>query len=155
MISQERAIVIQRPVEDVFVFVATVENDPKWRVEVVSIERTSTGPVGRGSTFRWVDRSMGRMSATGEFSDFEPNRKLVIQAVTKPFRVTKTFSFEPIAADTQLTFRLDVQPQGLFKIVGPLMAGMMGKSVQTQLSNLKRVLEGERSSPSGGPGIDT
>jgi hypothetical protein len=55
----KQSVVINRPVEQVFVFVSDLENDPPWS-GAAGMRRTSPGPVGIGTTFRQRDRFLGR-----------------------------------------------------------------------------------------------
>src|SRR5436309_10265021 len=48
----EREIVINRPVEEVFDFLADGRNEPQYNPHMLRAEQTSTGPVGPGTLFR-------------------------------------------------------------------------------------------------------
>ena len=56
----ELSIVIKRPIEDAFAFLANLENDAKWRREWVETTKTSEGSLGVGATFRLVGELLGR-----------------------------------------------------------------------------------------------
>ena len=45
-------IIIQRPAEEVFDFVADERNEPRPNPRMVSAEQLSTGPIGPGKRFR-------------------------------------------------------------------------------------------------------
>ena len=51
MIDFENTIVIQRPVEEVFAFVANFENVPKWNYYVMSVRQRSEGAIGEGTIY--------------------------------------------------------------------------------------------------------
>ena len=47
MIKAHHTVVIQRPIHDVFSFVANYENDPQWRSEVGSMRNIPAALIGR------------------------------------------------------------------------------------------------------------
>jgi uncharacterized membrane protein len=49
MVQFENSNTIDRPVEDVFAYVADVANDPAWHTDVVEGRKVSDGPIGTGS----------------------------------------------------------------------------------------------------------
>lgn len=53
------AVVISRPRDEVFAFVADARNRPRWDDSVDSEELTSPEPIGVGTTVRTKLRSMG------------------------------------------------------------------------------------------------
>ena len=50
----EGAIVIGRPLDVVFDYVADQSNEPRYNPRIVRTEKTSQGPVGRGARFTEV-----------------------------------------------------------------------------------------------------
>jgi uncharacterized protein YndB with AHSA1/START domain len=62
MPSAEREVTIERPVEEVFAFLANPENDPQWRRGVLDIRRVSGE--GAGAVYeQGVKGPMGRRIA--------------------------------------------------------------------------------------------
>jgi uncharacterized membrane protein len=49
MVQFENSITIDRPVDEVFAYVADVANDPAWHTDVVEGRKVSDGPIGIGS----------------------------------------------------------------------------------------------------------
>ncbi len=60
----EHSVVIDRPVADVFAFLADFENRSKFESDVVEAERTTDGDIGVGATFREVRKVMGWRTVT-------------------------------------------------------------------------------------------
>ena len=59
-------IVIDRPVEVVFDYVADQSNEPRYNPQMVRAEKMTAGPVGVGTRFRSAVASMGRMRWSGQ-----------------------------------------------------------------------------------------
>ena len=51
MIKIERTITIHRPVEEVFAYISDVQHSPEYISGQRAAHKTSTGPMGVGSTF--------------------------------------------------------------------------------------------------------
>ena len=56
----EGEIVIGRPVDVVFDYVADQRNEPQYNLRMVRAEKITAGPVGKGTQFRSAVASMGR-----------------------------------------------------------------------------------------------
>ncbi len=62
MINVEHVVVINRPIEEVFGFIANSENTHLWAGDVKESKLTSEGPVGVGSTHTVVIEFLGIFS---------------------------------------------------------------------------------------------
>jgi uncharacterized protein YndB with AHSA1/START domain len=83
MARLEREIVIAAPPERVFAYLAQPERTPEWSPNVVSIRRTSAGPIGVGATTETLVKALGTtQKALGRCTAFEPPRRLVIESET-------------------------------------------------------------------------
>ena len=77
MARTDGSIVIARPVEVVFDFVADMRNEPRYNHEVSKVELLSEGPIGAGSRFRAVTEARGRpLEMTVELTEFERPTKV-------------------------------------------------------------------------------
>jgi carbon monoxide dehydrogenase subunit G len=135
-------VTIQRPIDEVFAYVADGEHSPAWRPGVTDIRRVSGTGVGERYA-QGVRGPMGRrIAADYEVTVFEPNRRIEFQTVTGPARPHGRYDFEPTGAGTRLRFALDAQVGGLAGIfMKSAVQRTMDAEVRT-LDNLKRVLEG-------------
>ena len=55
----ELVTTIQRPVEEVFAFLANGENNPKWELEIVDARQLTEGPPRVGTRWSYVRRFPG------------------------------------------------------------------------------------------------
>jgi carbon monoxide dehydrogenase subunit G len=142
MPAASHSVIIRRPVDDVFAFVADGEKCPQWRPGVLDIQRVSGEGVGTRYA-QGVKGPMGRrIAADYTITVFEPDRRIEFQTVTGPARPHGRYDFEAADGGTRLTFSLDAELTGLRKLIlgGPVQK-TMDAEVRT-LDNLKRVLEG-------------
>jgi carbon monoxide dehydrogenase subunit G len=146
--SAENAVTINRPVGEVFAFLADAENDPKWRPGVKEIHREG-GVTGVGTIYRQkLSGPMGKtIDGDVEIVEFEPDRLIAFQAIAGPVRPRGRYVVESAGdGGTRVTFSLEAEVSGAMK----LMKGKVQKTMDGEvahLADLKRVLEG-----SGSPG---
>jgi Polyketide cyclase / dehydrase and lipid transport len=144
MIDTSDSITINRPVDEMFAYVADTANDPAWHTDILEARKTSDGPIGTGTTWRQrIKPFMGVSEATAEVVAFEPHRKEVLRGVAGPMQATLTYLFVPADGGTTFTRRIQIEMSGLMGLMLPLMRPMVGKSNAGFVANLKRVLEQE------------
>ena len=69
--------VVDRPIEEVFAFVADGTNDPKFSPRVQEIKKTTDGPVGVGTVYESTVKDAGmKSSRTFEITEFEAPTKI-------------------------------------------------------------------------------
>jgi len=134
--------VIKRPVEDVFTVLSNPANDPIWSSAVLEAKQTSPGPIGVGTTARFVSKLLGRRIETDwEIIEFEPNQRFVALSKSRPFPVEVSMTFEPTEGGTRVSVMYEAEPGGLFKLTVPLFVSMGKRQLQSALDNLKDLME--------------
>jgi uncharacterized protein YndB with AHSA1/START domain len=61
MITVEKEVLVERPADEVFDFLADVRNEERWNPNVLRIESEADGPLAVEGTFEGVYRRGGRM----------------------------------------------------------------------------------------------
>ena len=70
-------IVITRPVEQVFDFVADERNEPRFNPKMLTVEKVTPGPVGKGTRFRAQVKTRQRTAEMSvEFTAYDRPRRL-------------------------------------------------------------------------------
>ena len=142
MAQDEVTTTIKRPIEDVFGALTRIENQPQWSSATLEAAQTSSGPVGVGSTARFVAKFLGRRIETQlRITEFEPNRKLTGESSGGPFPLRSTFTLDPADGGTRVTCTFGLQPGGFFKLAEPLVMTMAKRQLQGDLNNLKDLME--------------
>ena len=143
MFNFEHSIWINRTPQEVFDYLSEPNNDPEWRRSAVSAEWISDPPHGVGSTYKSVDKLMGRnMEVTQEVTAWDPPNQTGFQGASGPMSFEFTVTFEAPDNGTKATISVEAQTGGLFKIAEGLAAKQMEKQVSTDFAGLKRVMEG-------------
>ena len=144
MINVEVSMVIDRPVTDVFAFVANLENLPKWDTDFQEAKRLTSTPDGIGATYQCLLKYPGGKTATQkvETTEYTENKKITYEGEpTRIAQVRVSIQFESIIEGTKITSLLQPEFHGLFKLFEPIMTGAIRKSHVAHLNNLKPLLE--------------
>ena len=144
MAHAENTVTIERPASEVYAYLADGLNNKAWRAGVVRIELKS-GPAGAvGAVYRQVLTGPGgrRIDGDYEITAAVPGKELRFQVVAGPAHPTGVYTLTSAgdADGTTVHFVLDLEPKGLMKLMGSMIAKTMESEV-AQLSALKAALE--------------
>jgi uncharacterized protein YndB with AHSA1/START domain len=145
MIEIENSVVINRPVDEIFEFMADAENHPQWQSGAQEVVKTSEGSIGVGTTYTGVNRIMGRrLESYIEYTAYEPNKRLAAKVTQRPVPFQFEMTFEPAAEGrTKVNVKGTGEPGGFFKLAAPILARMIKRRTETNLANLKDLLEAQ------------
>lgn len=145
MIKIEHSVLINRPTEEVFTFVTEVENEPKWIGEVAEVRRTSNGPMGVGSTYDNIVHFLGRRIVDPhEVVQYEPNRKFAFKSNSGQIKFQGSQTYEAVDDNTtRFTFVASGETGSLFKLAEPIVSRMINRQWETNVANLKELLEAQ------------
>jgi len=138
MPSAERTVTINRPVEEVFSFLADGRNATHWRSGVLDVDLVSGS--GLGARYSQGVRGPGgrRIDADYEITELEPNRKIAFRATAGPVRPVGSFTFESMGTGTIVTFALDAELSGWKRLV---MGGAVQSTMNAEMGALDRLKE--------------
>jgi polyketide cyclase/dehydrase/lipid transport protein len=138
----EGEIVIGRPVEAVFDYVADQRNEPQYNPQMVRAEKITPGPVGKGTRFRSAVASRGRTAEMLIECTGYSRPKLFATATTMTQAdISYTLTFEPAPAGTRMRWSGQVQPKGAFRLLGPVITRVGIRQEERIWASLKKHLE--------------
>jgi uncharacterized protein YndB with AHSA1/START domain len=141
MISIESTVSVERPADEVFAFIADVRNDPRWHTDVLDARLVKDTVIGRGSTFQIRTKPvMGISGGSVTVSEYEPPRRVVFQVRMGKLEPRTTFTVVPNGRGCEVTRRIEMEPQGLMRLMAPLMTGMLRRSNIGFLAKLSSAL---------------
>jgi uncharacterized membrane protein len=142
MVTNEKVIKINRPIEEVFAYVSDLQNGTKWQSGLVESKRITEGKLGIGSQFTGVRKFMGRrMESIIQFTTYELNKKIAFKSISGASPFEQSFLFETTTEGTRLTTVLDLQTSGLMFLAKPMIASGLKREMDTNFANLKVMLE--------------
>lgn len=138
MVEFENTITIERPLGEVYTFLANFENIPKWNYYVNSVRKVSQGPVHLGTTYHQVRKTDEQML---KVTELEPNRRIAVKTLpgSSP-QLEMRLTLQAIGSKTHIQdeWRLDT---GKPAIIEKLAAGGVKAAVAENLEKLKKLLE--------------
>jgi uncharacterized protein YndB with AHSA1/START domain len=144
MASFEINLIINRPIEAVFAFISNPENLPRWRAATLEVKRTSSEPLAVGSVARGRFTFLGRpFEGNLEIIKHEPHRSYATRLTEGPFPLEAHYTLNPADGGTRLTLVIKGEPGGFFKLAEPLVVSMAKRSYESDLHNLKEMLEAQ------------
>ena len=119
----EATTVIDRPIEEVFAFLADGENDPKFSPRVLEIAKTTDGPPGVDTVYASTVKDAG-MKTKREFklTAFDPPTRIRWAEQSKNLITADEGGYDlaPEGGGTRVTIYNVLQGHGLGKLLGPL-----------------------------------
>jgi uncharacterized protein YndB with AHSA1/START domain len=118
----EATTLIERPITEVFAFLADGENDKKFSARVVEIAKTTDGPPGVGTVYKSVVKDAGvKTNREFELTELQAPTRIRWKELSKNLVTAPEGGYDFVEADggTQLTLFNELQGHGL----GVLLAG--------------------------------
>jgi Polyketide cyclase / dehydrase and lipid transport len=133
-------VVFERPVEEVFNFVADERNvyDPR----IVRAEKLTDGPVGKGTRFRSEMKRAGRITELiVELTAFERPRRLASTTYAPSITIHTTRVFEAVPEGTRMRWLSRLEPHGFLRVLAPILGVIAGRQERKINDRLKHALE--------------
>ena len=136
MPSATNTVTINRPIADVFAYVAEGLNGPNWRSGILDIAHASGE--GLGAIYRQGVKGPGgrRIDADYEITAWDPPKRLAFRAIAGPVRPVGEYRLAEAGTGTSVTFSLEAQLGGLKKL---LMGGAVQSTMDAEVANLARL----------------
>ena len=141
-------LVISRPRDEVFAFVADARNRPRWDDSVDSEELTSPEPIGVGTTVRTRLRSMGRAyEINWKVTEHRPPDRMTIESTSGPMSTTLAYQLDARDGTTAVQFSVTGRPTGVMRLLQPLIARTTQRNLDRGFARLKGLLESGATAP--------
>lgn len=142
MVHIQGSIVIDRPVEEVFDFVADTRNEPSYNPAMADCRLLTPEPVGPGSRFASTMYSRAAdLSMLSEHTGYDRPRRLESRTEAASTVVTGSLTFESVGTSTRMSWDWQVRPTGAMRLLTPLLALTGGRMERGIWAGLKQRLE--------------
>ena len=129
---------IARPVDEVSTYVLDVSNDANWRYGVDESGYRSGDSFSHGSI--GFTRA-GEVEAEWKVLSSIPVQSVDWELLNGPFKGRGGYRFRAVEGGTQFTLVSDVEPTGLYRLLGPIF-GMIGRRRnRSDVERLRAILE--------------
>jgi carbon monoxide dehydrogenase subunit G len=140
----EATVVIDRPIDEVFAFLADGENDKKFSPRVQQIAKTTDGPPGLGTVYASTVKDAG-MTTKREFklTEFESPTRIRWAELSKNLVVASEGGYDltPAGEGTQLTVFNVLEGRGVGKVIAPLALRSARKGADAFAQSIKAAVE--------------
>ena len=135
------AVVVDRPIDEVFAFVADLRNDDKWWPGVGKAVRLH-GDGGVGTEYQQEIRLLGlRFPARMTVTEFVPPHRQVFRTDDSLTPFTAVYEFEALAPDrTRFRMTAQVAARGPFRVLGPLFAPLIRRLARRYFARLRSAI---------------
>ena len=139
----EHEIVIERPVGEVFAYVAEPANAPEWQSGVLSTTKTTGEPMRAGVRWDETRAFLGRrVHGTLEATEYEPDRRFALRSVSGGVPIEIRHLFEPFDGGTRVRILAEGDPGRFGRLGGRFVRRAAERQLKGDFARLKRVLEG-------------
>ena len=137
--------VVDRPIDEVFAFLADGTNDPKFSPRVQEIRKTTEGPVGVGTVYESTVKDAGmKTKRTFEITSFEPPTRIRWTERTKNMITVPDggYDLERLGdTQTKVTIRNTFAGHGFGKVILGFVVSAGRKDAPKFAERIKRAVE--------------
>jgi len=147
MMRFENAVVVSRPIDEVFAFLSNPFSSARRGGGSLGFRVTPPGPIGLGSTLRLRMVAFGlERTISGAITEWDPPRAATLSLANEgPVRSgTIRTTLEATTEGTKALTVIEIKPRGIWKLLSPLVGPYMMRQTITRNQNMKRLLESGR-----------
>jgi uncharacterized protein YndB with AHSA1/START domain len=141
MATFENTVMIGRPIEEVFGFLADFENLPRWNYAIVETHKVSQGPVGVGTIYQQVRSVPSRSEEHFEVTAYNPPRQLELRGQLGRFPSHLSYALDAVPEGTRITNAVELELRGPGRLLGRVAVPRIRDAVAANLQKLKDLLE--------------
>ncbi|SDO69785.1 Polyketide cyclase / dehydrase and lipid transport [Nakamurella panacisegetis] len=137
-------VLIRRPVEEVFDFVADERNEPTYNPNMIGAEKITPGPIGVDTRFRATVRSGRRpLPMRVRYTAFERPHLLGSTTQMAAAEFSGTLTFDPIPGGTRLRWSWQARPKGAMRLLTPVFVPIGARQERRMWTRLRDNLEAD------------
>lgn len=124
--------------DDVFAYLADLDNVSEWQQGVTAVQDTSDQPMGIGSTATVTRELMGqRIEVPLTVTAYEPPRRLGIGSEVSGVRVQAVLDLAPAEdGTTELAFAMEIRGSGFTSFMEPMIASTARDEIRASLDRI-------------------
>jgi uncharacterized protein YndB with AHSA1/START domain len=137
-------VVIDRPIAEVFAFLADGENDPKFSPRVLEIAKTTDGPPAVGTVYASTVKDAGMKTKRAfKLTEFEPPTRIRWAETSKNLVTAPEggYDLEPDGSGTRVTIYNVLAGHGPGKLIAPLALRSARKGADDFGKSIKAAVE--------------
>ncbi len=145
MFVVDTVVNIERPVPEVFDFVADMTNAPLWQSGLHLVERIPPGRVRVGSEHVFERRFAGRaLKSRNRITGLQPPSRIAFEIPDGWISGRAAYEVTPTEGGSRVGCRMEFRARGLGRLVEPLLARVLSHDSRRDDQRLKALLEGRQ-----------
>jgi hypothetical protein len=141
----EHTIAVGAPADHIFEYFTDPAKAAAWQSSLLAAQFSPGGPMQLGTRITEVRQLLGRqIQSTVEVTDFDSPRRLGGRVVAGPARWQFCHTLDEQDGTTTVTSRLEGEAGRAFRFAEPLLLRALKTQLESDLSNLKEIVEGNR-----------
>ncbi|MBU2494153.1 MAG: SRPBCC family protein [Bacteroidetes bacterium] len=142
MVTIIKSILIDCPLEEVFMFVSKYKNDTIWRKDVIEMLQFPDYSTFVGTTTIETIKIFGiKHFVSAEVYEYERNKKVSFRTTDAPFTVNGYRDVRREKDKTKFTYALNAELKGIYKMFAGFIVYHLRKRISNDLVRLKQILE--------------
>ena len=142
MFIVESVVDIDRPVPEVFAFVADMTNAPSWQAGLHLVRRTPPGPVRVGSEHVFERRFAGRMlKSRNRITEFDPVSRIAFEIPDGWISGRAVYEVTPTERGSRVRCHMEFRASGPGRLLESMLARLLSHDSRRDDQRLKAVLE--------------
>ncbi len=139
MATIEKTLELNAPLEQVWAVIADHSRMTEW-AQMDGVIITSDETRGVGLTCQC---DFGFFTADERVIEWQENQKIVHEIIAMGMPMIEPWMLEPNGDGTRFIWQQEVNPEGIRRLMLPMIKWQMGRTFDKALENLKRVVEDE------------
>ena len=137
----ERSILVARPIEEAFDYVAAFEHAVRWNPAVITSERLSAGQPHMGSLYQLVvEFGRGTTPMRYEITELDRPMRLELTGEGERIRSFEVVRFTDLDEDTRINWRADIRLRGIRGLFGLAGRRALNRAADDAMDGLQHAL---------------
>jgi uncharacterized protein YndB with AHSA1/START domain len=143
MITFTNTVEIPRPVQDVFSYLADLDNVPEWNSAITAATKITPGAPRVGTTYRLRREIPHAGTDHLEVAALEPTHRLALRGTLNTYHVRFEYQLSESPSGTSLRNQVELEPEGVARLLPTVAANRIRQAVLANLNELVDRLEAD------------
>jgi hypothetical protein len=139
MIRVKTQFIVERPAPEVFDFWTDVRNELRYNPSALRVEKTTAGPIGRGTAWSGEYRGMGPLTLS--VIEYKRPHRVARQGRARAFDFASFLDFEPTATGTRVIARGELEFRGPFRLLAPVLKPLLDREFVRTMATFRNAAE--------------
>ena len=139
----EQSLVVNAPADKVFAYVADLEKMPEWGTFTTAVRKTSSGPVGVGTTYESDGKQFGKHTDKVTVTQYDAGKKCATESKGDAGGSRNWYELADQGGATKVTKGFEItEPALTTKLAAPVIRAIAPKNLMEDLEKIKAKIEG-------------